>query len=115
MKRMLFIAAITVLGLNASAKEVATPEVKTSVVNTTVSSKVVKGIVYDKSTNESLAGAVITANGQKVYSDLDGNFKIDNLCDGKCQLKISLISYKDEIIELDTRENSSIKIKLSQR
>ena len=74
-----------------------------------------RGFVFDKSTNESLAGVIITANGQKVYSDLDGNFEVANLCGSKCQIKVSLISYVDEIIEIDTTNAEPIQIKLKQR
>lgn len=113
MKKMFIIALATLftLAVNASNKDAAAPEVKTTV----STSGVLKGNVYDKNTNESLAGAVITANGQKVYSDLDGNFSIQNVCNGKCQLKISLISYEDQTIEVDTNNSKALQIKLSQR
>ena len=113
MKKMFIIALATLftLAVNASNKDAAALEVKTTV----SASGVLKGNVFDKNTNESLAGAVITANGQKVYTDLDGNFSIQNVCDGKCQLKISLISYEDQTIEVDTNNSKSLQIKLSQR
>jgi hypothetical protein len=98
--------------LNVSANENASPEVKavySEQLNT------LKGIVADKVTQETLAGAIILANGQKVYTDLDGNFRLSNLCAGKCQLKISLISYKDQIVEIDTNKVQSLQIKLEQR
>ena len=113
MKKMIVIAlaSLFTLAATASNKDAAAPEVKTTV----STSGVLKGNVYDKNTNESLAGAVITANGQKVYTDLDGNFSIQNVCNGKCQLKISLISYEDQTIEVDTNSSKSVQIKLSQR
>lgn len=114
MKKMFVIAlaSLFTMAINASNKDAAAaPEVKTTV----STSGVLKGNVYDKITNESLAGAVITANGQKVYTDLDGNFSIQNICNGKCQLKISLISYEDQTIEVDTNSSKSVQIKLSQR
>lgn len=101
--------------MNLSAKEAAAaPETKTeTAIND--QSNVLKGIVFDKVTNESLAGAVITANGQKVYTDLDGNFTINNICGGKCEIKISLISYEDQTIEIDTNNAKNVKVQLSQR
>jgi hypothetical protein len=71
--------------------------------------------VLDKLTKETLAGVVVTSNGQKVYTDLEGNFEIKNLCEGKCQLKISLISYEDQVIEVDTNHTNSLRIMLNQR
>jgi hypothetical protein len=114
MKRILFIAAISMslFHLNVSAKDSASTEVKAEAVE---QSNVLKGVVSDKLTKETLAGAIITANGQKVYTDLDGNFCISNLCGGKCQIKISLISYRDQTIDIDTNNLQSLQVKLEQR
>ena len=114
MKHLLIIAAIAFFGFtaNVSAKEAKSAETATQVFSNTQS---LKGIISDIATNESLAGAIITANGQKVYSDLDGNFSIKNICNGKCQLKISMISYEDKILDIDFDSNSQVNIKLSQR
>ncbi len=115
MKRILFIAlAVSILFVtNTSAKEKASAEATNAVA--TVSTKSLSGMVLDKLTSESLAGAVITVNGQKVYSDLDGNFTLNNICVGKCEIKVSLISYKDQTLEVDTRNLKSLNIKLSQQ
>ncbi len=117
MKKILLITLVSfiAIAMNVSAKETAAPEAKPAAIAQTASSNVLKGIVLDKLTNESLAGVVVTSNGQKVYTDLDGNFKIQNICDGKCQLKISLISYEDQIIEVDVRNTNSLQVMLSQR
>ncbi len=73
------------------------------------------GLVFDKLTQETLAGAIITANGQKAYTDLDGNFSISNVCGDKCKLKISMISYEDQTVEIDLQNQQSLTIKLQQR
>lgn len=114
MKKVMFLTVVSlmVFSLSASAKDSVSPEVKTEVVD---QSNVLKGIVFDKQTQETLAGAIITANGQKVYTDLDGNFSISNLCGGKCQLKISLISYKEQTVDIDTNNLKSLQVKLEQR
>jgi hypothetical protein len=114
MKKVMFIAVVSFMlfNLSVSAKDSASPEVKAEVA---VQSNSLKGIVSDKLTKETLAGASITANGQKVYTDLDGNFSISNLCGGKCQLKISLISYKEQTVEIDTNNIESLQVKLEQR
>ncbi|MEA4841291.1 MAG: carboxypeptidase-like regulatory domain-containing protein [Bacteroidales bacterium] len=114
MKRVIFIAiaSLILINLSATAKDRVSTEAKTEVFE---HANTLKGIVADKATQETLAGATITANGQKVYTDLDGNFNISNLCSGKCQLKISLISYKDQTVEIDTNNVQSLQIKLEQQ
>ena len=112
MKKVFFLSVIALLFITMNATATKAPEPKVEVQNQTI---VLKGIIFDKQTSETLAGAVITANGQKVYSDLDGNFSISNLCNGKCELKISLISYKDQVLEVDLQNVKQVEIKLQQR
>ena len=61
MKKVMFIALVSVMlfSLTVSAKDSASPEVKTEL---TAQSNTLKGIVCDKLTKETLAGATITAN-----------------------------------------------------
>ncbi|MDD3077727.1 MAG: carboxypeptidase-like regulatory domain-containing protein [Paludibacter sp.] len=115
MKKVLFISLVVMLAFvsNVSAKETANAEAKAAVINTT--SQVIKGIVSDKLTNESLAGAKITLNGQKIYSDLDGNFELPKTDLQKFQLKISMISYEDLLVNVDLQKTKKLEIKLSQR
>lgn len=75
----------------------------------------VKGIVYDKSTNESLAGVAVLYNGQKVYTDLDGNFFINNTKITQSELKITMISYEDQTFIIDPQNEKSLKIALNQQ
>jgi len=114
MKKVLFLSILSLLfiSMNVSASNNPVPEPKPEA---QIQTSVLRGMVFDKTTNETLAGAVITANGKKVYSDLDGNFSIPNSCTGKCQLKISMISYKDENLEIDLNNIETLKIKLQQR
>ncbi len=72
------------------------------------------GFVIDKENNEELAGASISVDGKKYYSDLDGNFSIDNLTPGKCQIKVELISYQPVTLEIDVSKDESININLQQ-
>jgi hypothetical protein len=110
---LLSVVALLTITLNVNAVEPAAKAEANTEVNTI--SNQLKGFVLDKKTNESLAGATITANGQKVYTDLDGNFTISNVCTGKCTLKISMISYEDQTIEVNTNEQTPLQVKLSQR
>lgn len=109
---ILTIIALFILSLNASAVKSPAPEPK---VETQVQKPVLRGMILDNQTKETLAGAVITANGQKVYSDLDGNFTLTNLCDDKCQIKISMISYEDQTLLVDLKNENALQIKLQQR
>lgn len=108
--------ALFVLGVSMNIMADPTPAPTPAPINeTTVSNnKTLCGNVLDMLSNETLAGATISANGQKVYSDLDGNFKLDNMCSGICTLKISLISYEELTIQVDLRSTSTVKIKLEQ-
>lgn len=112
MKKMLLLSILSVLFISMNVSAAPKPEPKPEVQTQTT---VLHGKVNDLLTKETLAGATITANGQKVYSDLDGNFAISNICNGKCQLKINMISYKDQVLEIDTNSNNTVEIKLQQR
>lgn len=114
MKKVLFISLVSLLfvSVNVSAGKTPAPAPKAETVELT---NEVRGLVCDKLTKETLAGAVITANGQKVYTDLDGNFILPNSTNQKCQIKVSLISYQDQTIEIDTNSANNVQIKLEQR
>lgn len=104
MKKFLALSILSVLfiSLNLNAEPLVQAE----------STTVLRGLVSDKVTKETLAGAVITANGQKVYTDLDGNFTISNVCEGHCKVKIDFISYAEQSIDVDLNNTKTIEIKL---
>ncbi len=114
MKRIVLLSLVSfllvVFQLSAEPKSTANASTVVSIATNSLN-----GIVLDKLTKETLAGAVITANNQKVYTDLDGNFSISNLCGLKCELKISMISYDDQIIDIDTSNIKNVEIKLQQK
>jgi hypothetical protein len=86
--------------------------------NTTINSDnsfVLNGTVIDKNTKESLAGVVVIANGKKVYTDLDGHFSITNICNGNCKVNVKLISYQDQVIDVDMSKNQDLQISLQAR
>jgi len=113
MKKVLFFSIIASLfiSMNIIAAPEASPEVSTN----REYSKILKGSVYDKATKETLAGAVVTANGQKVYTDLDGNFVLTNLCNGNCKIKINYISYVEQTIDVNMDKSQELEIKLQSR
>jgi hypothetical protein len=113
MKNILIITMVALMGLNVTvnAAKKADKDANTEVIT---DSKEIRGVVYDKTTNESLAGAVVMLNGQKVYTDLEGNFTLKNV-DLNSELKISMISYQEKTIKLDVSNQKSVKILLSQQ
>lgn len=86
--------------------------------NTTASTPTatLTGKVIDLNTGEALAGVEVAIEGSnvKVHSDLDGNFKFDNLQPGEYNLIASYISYNKSFIEkLEVgKANQSLNIKL---
>ena len=65
------------------------------------------GTVTDAVTNEPLAGVEIEINGVSVFSDLNGNYKVENLVPGEYELNVSYISYQEaKNIKVDTEQKS---------
>ncbi len=75
----------------------------------------ISGSIIDNKSNELLAGATIYVDGNKYYSDLDGNFTISKLSPGKHLLRVELISYQPSEIEVDIDNNKNINIVLNQQ
>lgn len=62
---------------------------------------VVGGCIVDKNTGEALAGVkVALANGSVTYTDFDGNFSFNNVAPGKTAISASMISYKNNILNV---------------
>lgn len=76
-----------------------------------LSNYVIKGSVVDCN-NESLAGATVIVNDQKVYTDLDGNFIVTNLQSDKCEISVSMISYEPKTIVVSASKTKDLTIKL---
>jgi len=78
-------------------------------VNTSAKSSI-SGKVVDIKTGEALVGVAVEVEGinQKVYTDLDGNFTISNISPGSYNLVLSLISYKNSLVE-------NLKVKPSEK
>ena len=80
----------------------------------TIKATTIEGKVVDKNTNETLAGVKIIFDGQKIYTDLDGNFTISNVSSDKMQLKASLISYEEQTVEINPQQDGTLQIQLRQ-
>lgn len=113
MKNLFYFAVIIGLMMVTPLSSKNKAEAEASVI--TVNSTELSGVVFDQNTNETLAGVLITVNGQKVYTDFEGQFKVKNVCIGVCELKVTLISYQERTLRIDTAKENSLKVALSQR
>lgn len=101
MKKLVFLLiALLVVGLESQAIKVVTPEGDREVEKAefaTIETTSLSGVVLDNETGEALAGVAIRFEGskEKVYTDFDGNFKIENVVPGKYNVLSSYISYTD--------------------
>ena len=101
MKKFVFLfIALLVVGLESQAIKVVTPEGDKEIEAAelaTIETTSLSGVVLDNETGEALVGVAIRFEGSKetVYTDFDGNFKIDNVVPGKYNVLSSYISYTD--------------------
>jgi hypothetical protein len=77
----------------------------------------ISGKVIDNKTGESLVGVAVSIEGTdtKAYTNLDGSFVINNLDPGSYNLILSLISYKNSLVEnlkVNPSEKEVIDVKL---
>ncbi|MDI9592174.1 MAG: carboxypeptidase-like regulatory domain-containing protein [Bacteroidaceae bacterium] len=119
MKFIVVLITAVLLSINASAAEgkkesKTTKSNNTEVAYSSIQTVDVKGSVIDGKSRESLAGAAIFIDGTKYYSDLEGNFAISNLKPGKHTLRVELISYQLEELEVNLEKNQKIDISLIQ-
>jgi hypothetical protein len=80
----------------------------------------VTGKVVDLVSGETLAGVAVSIEGTdtKVYTDLDGNFTIQDVKPGTYNLVLSMISYKNSLvenIELLPNEKEVLEVKLDNK
>ena len=80
----------------------------------------VSGKVVDLNSGETLAGVAVSIEGTdtKVYTDLDGNFTIKDIKPGVYNLILSMISYKNSLVEnveLLPNENEELEVKLDNK
>ncbi len=75
---------------------------------------VVKGIVTDAKTSETLVGATILVQGttQGTITDFSGEFYLPNLKTGDYNLVVSFISYNPEIIKVSLKEGSETNLEV---
>ena len=74
-----------------------------------------QGKIIDKTSGEPLTGVLVKIEGTKyeVYTDFDGNFILQNITPGVFDLKVSLVSYKENLlkdIHLSAGQSSILEI-----
>lgn len=116
MKKIISISSIAALALLFSSITFAEGNPTKAPVTTAALS----GKVLDINSGETLAGVAVTIEGTdlKVYTDLDGNFTINNLEPGTYNLILSMISYKNSLVEniqLAANEKEEMNIKLDNK
>lgn len=113
---ILFLIASTfsILSFAAETSKAAEPKAEPAAleITNTVSSFVLTGRVLDTDA-QSLAGATITIAGKKVYTDLDGNFSVTLSGNSRCELKASMISFEEQIMQINPN-SSSLTIRMKQ-
>lgn len=87
---------------------------KTTENNNVVSTYSVSGKVIDQKIGETLVGATVTVNGKKVFTDLEGNFTVNNVSGDNCEIQVNMISYKPEVIKVSVNESKNIQVALKQ-
>ncbi|GEM_PF-914443 len=99
--RYFFLAAMVLLATSTLFADNESAETSGA---TTVS---LSGTVIDKLTNETLPGVTIQVGDSetKIYSNPDGTFSLDGLHPGEHEVKISCISYKDEVVSIDVQHS----------
>lgn len=80
---------------------------------------VIKGVISDKATKETLVGATVLVQGTTIgaATDLDGNYSITNISPGIYNLVVSYISYKTQVIEkvkVTAKETVEVNILLEE-
>lgn len=73
------------------------------------------GSVVDIKNHEALAGVAIVVDGKKYYSDLDGNFAINDVKPGRYSVVVELISYEPATMEMNLSASRELKIGLQQK
>lgn len=73
----------------------------------------VSGKVVDS--NESLAGVKIVLDERVFYTDLDGNFTMEDVARGRHKIYFSLISYNTKEVTFNTDVDDFLNIKLKTK
>jgi TonB-dependent receptor len=76
------------------------------------SQNTLKGVVVDSLTNEALVGATVALDGTSFGApcDLEGDYRINNIPDGKYKIHVSYIGYKFKVVEVNLANKKVLEI-----
>ncbi|MDA3821408.1 MAG: carboxypeptidase-like regulatory domain-containing protein [Bacteroidales bacterium] len=79
-----------------------------------VSSSQIEGQIIDGSTGEALVGVTLKIKGssEKIYTDLDGRFKISDLSSGTYDIDVNYVSYKGITLKNISTSSPEIALKV---
>ena len=107
MKKVLFVlflvSSITIV--KANEPENAPAKAKTNQI---------EGVVTDHLTGEALVGVCLKVKGSEktTYTDLQGNFKIEDITPGTYDIEVDYVSYKDVTLKSVSATDSDVKMKV---
>lgn len=75
----------------------------------------IEGKVFDSTTGEALAGVSLKLKNSniKTYSDLNGNFSIEDVAPGTYDIEIDYVSYKDITLKKVSATAQEVKLKVA--
>lgn len=75
-----------------------------------------KGKISDRLTNEPIVGALIEISNQKkaTFSDKNGEYRIENICEGKHELAIRIVGYDAQKIEVNLVHENTHDFRLNE-
>jgi hypothetical protein len=107
MKKVLFVLVLvcSIAIVKANEPENAPAKAKTNQI---------EGVVTDHLTGEALVGVCLKIKGsdKTTYSDLQGNFKMENVTPGTYDIEIDYVSYKDVTLKSVSTNDSDVKLKV---
>jgi iron complex outermembrane receptor protein len=76
----------------------------------------VEGKITDKHTREPIAGAMIEISVQKkaTFSDKNGKYRIENVCEGKYEMKIRILGYDIQKLEVNLLHENTHDFRLNE-
>jgi len=107
MKKVLF---VLVLVLSISVVKANEPENAPAKARTNQ----IEGVVTDHLTGEVLVGVCLKLKGSEktTYTDLQGNFKLEDITPGTYDIEIDYVSYKDVTLKSVSTADSNVKLKV---
>jgi iron complex outermembrane recepter protein len=76
----------------------------------------VKGKISDRQTKEPVVGALVEIASQKkaTFTDKNGEYKIENVCEGKYELSIRILGYDTQRIEVNLEHENTHDFRLNE-